>query len=125
MDIISYLLIVIFSISVVVLAAIVIIHIIHAKKQVKSQMMAEYNLINPGDIYECKHEVDKYGYSKTNPYYQLRYQVIDKKDGWVHFKQIGPNGTDKTECTECYASIVEIISKKYKYINNITYGKYN
>lgn len=114
MGLISCLLIVIFSIPVVVLVIIFIIHIIHAKKQVKSRMMEEYNLINPGDIYECKREVDKYGYSKTNPYYQLRYQVIDKKDGWVHFKQIGPNGTDETEC---YASIVEIISKKYKCIN--------
>lgn len=116
MELISYLLIVIFSIPVVVLTIIFIIHIIHAKNQVKSRMMEEYNLINPGDIYECKREVDKYGYSKTNPYYQLRYQVIDKKDGWVHFKQIGPNGTDKDK-TECYASIVEIISKKYKCIN--------
>lgn len=114
MDIISYILIVMFSFPVVALVIIFIIHIIYVKKQDKSRMMEEYNLINPGDIYECKREVDKYGYSKTNPYYQLRYQVIDKKDGWVHFKQIGPNGTDKTDC---YASIVEIISKKYKCIN--------
>lgn len=114
MDIISYILIGIFSFPVGALVFIFILRIIQAKKQTKSRLMEEYNLINPGDIYECKREVDKYGYSKTNPYYQLRYQVIDKKDGWVHFKQIGPNGTDKTEC---YASIVEIILKKYKCIN--------
>lgn len=115
--IISIILIVIFSIPVVVLSIIFIIHIIHAKKQVKSRMMEEYNLINPGDIYECKREVDKYGYSKTNPYYQLRYQVIDKKDGWVHFKKLEPLDPRGISETECYASIVEIISKKYKCIN--------
>lgn len=79
-------------------------------------MMEEYDLIKPGDIYESKLNVDKYGYSKTNPYRQLRYQVIDKKDGWVRFKNVGPEGVDDDD-TEYYASIKEIICKEYKCIN--------
>lgn len=112
--IVSIILIAIFSIPVLVLATIVIMHIVRAKEQTKTRMMEEYDLIKPGDIYECKGDVDKYGYSKTNPYRQLRYQVIDKKDGWVRFKHVGPEGVDNTEC---FASITEIICKEYKCIN--------
>lgn len=110
----SIFLISVFSIPVVALVIIFIVSIIRAKKSTKMRMMEEYNLINPGDIYECKRDVDKYGYSKTNPYRQLRYQVIDKKDGWVRFKHVGPEGVDNTEC---FASITEIICKEYKCIN--------
>lgn len=46
----------------------------------------EYDIISPGDLYECKKHVNKYGISHKNPYQQSIYKIVSKKEGWVEIK---------------------------------------
>lgn len=79
------------------------------------QIMEEFEKIEEGDIYECKNEVNSSGVSRTNPFEQLRYRVIRKKEGWVELKKID---NSITESPLVHAPVKEILKKKYKYIGN-------
>lgn len=73
-------------IFIIILSAIIYNYIYFSKRRLRKI----YNKINIGDIY-----VDGYEYEfpkKHSPFdekYLKKYEVIDKKDGWLRFKDLG------------------------------------
>lgn len=89
---------------------------IHKSKKLDELVKTEFFLINPGDIYECKIDLDNNGISSSNPYNHFKYKVISKKEGWVEVEKL--NNIKEGKPTIIYVSVKELLKKKYKCINN-------
>ena len=101
-------------IMLIILIAIIFLHNNRRKNEI---IKKEFSLIKPGDIYECKYDVNAYGLSSTNPYKQFKYKVISKKEGWVEMEALDVVQEERKKYI--YASVKELLGKNYKCINNI------
>lgn len=71
-----------------------------------------YDSIDVGDVFECKADINKIGFSKSNPFEQIRCEIVNKKDGWVVLKFYNNNATHQMP-------FEQFIKKGYKYIYNV------
>lgn len=101
------------TLIIIILATIIGLYADNKKNKI---IQREFSLIKPGDIYECKYDVNSYGLSRTNPYKQFRYKVISKKEGWVEMEALD---VVQEERKNIYISVKELLGKNYKCVNNI------
>ena len=78
----------------------------------REQLKKDFANLKQGDVFECKADIDKIGFSKSNPFEQIRCEIVNKKDGWVVLKFYNNNATHQMP-------FEQFIKKGYKYIYNV------
>lgn len=78
----------------------------------REKLKSDFTNLKKGDVFECKADVNKMGFSKSNPFEQTKCEVINKKDGWVVLKFYNNNSTQQM-------SFEKFINLGYKYIYNV------
>lgn len=102
-----------YSITGVLLMLMLILGLYFSKRNERQdRLKKDFTNLRPGDVFECKSDVNKMGFSKSNPFEQSRCEIINKKDGWVSLKFYNNNSTQQM-------SFEKFIKLGYKYIYNV------